>query len=122
MISLAVEKGWKVSKMDVKAAYLQAKGLNLIIYVRPPREENDPSGLWLLLTAAYGLTESGRLWYFTSYAALTKKFGAKQSSHEKCFYFLHRGPEFLLIVVQVDDHAYTRTLNIVEEFEAFIQK
>ena len=121
MISLAVERGWEIRKMDVKTAYLQARGFNRTIYVRPPREENDPTGLWLLLAAAYGLTESGRLWYFTSYAALTKNFGARQSRYEPCLYFLRRDAESLLVVVQVDDYAYTGTPAIVAEFESFLQ-
>lgn len=65
LIYLDLEQGWKVRKMDVKAAYLLAKWFNRIIYLRPLREENDPYGLWLLLEAAYGLAEYGRLWYFT---------------------------------------------------------
>lgn len=61
LISLAVEKGWTLRKMNVKSVYLQAKGFERDVFVRPPKEGNDRSGLWKLLVLAYGFTESERL-------------------------------------------------------------
>ncbi len=37
---------WQLGMMDVKAAYLQAKGFEREIYVRPPKEEQQPDALW----------------------------------------------------------------------------
>lgn len=46
-------------------AYKQAKGFNRTIFVRLPREEQDLLGLWLLISAAYGLNKLRRLLCFT---------------------------------------------------------
>lgn len=45
IISLAVEHGWKFKKMDVKTAHIQANGFKRTIFVRPPRDEIDPTGV-----------------------------------------------------------------------------
>jgi Reverse transcriptase (RNA-dependent DNA polymerase) len=39
VVSIAVERGWRLGSLDIKAAYLQAIGLNREIHVRPPKEE-----------------------------------------------------------------------------------
>ena len=47
-ISIRVEKSWDIGSMDIRAAFLQANGFNRSIYVRPPREEEQPKILWKL--------------------------------------------------------------------------
>jgi Reverse transcriptase (RNA-dependent DNA polymerase) len=70
IVSIAAEKGWKLGSLDVKAAYLQAAGFQREIYVRPPSEEGDNSHVWKLEKHAYGLADSGRLWFLTAFKAL----------------------------------------------------
>lgn len=77
--------------MDVKSAYLLAKGFNGYTYVQPLREEDDGKTIWKLSVRAYCLTESGHLWYLTSCEALTKGYHTKL------------GEEKLIIVVQMGD-------------------
>lgn len=45
--------------MNVRSGYLQMKGFTRTIFVRPPREENDPKAIWALLVPAYVLINSG---------------------------------------------------------------
>lgn len=75
ILSIAAEKKWKMAQMDAEKAYLQANGFSWEIYIRPPKEANDPMALWRLLVPAYGLVDSGRLWYRTNDAALLKVCG-----------------------------------------------
>lgn len=42
--------------MDAKSAILPTKGSHQTFFVRPPRKENDPNGLWKLLIPVYGLS------------------------------------------------------------------
>lgn len=72
--------------MDVKSAYIQARGFGKDKYVRPPLKEKDSNGLWKLLVPAYGLTDSGRLWYLTLCEALTKRFGFLHSKLDPSMY------------------------------------
>lgn len=55
------EMGWQIGQMDIKAAYLQAKGFSRTIYVRPSREAGEDGIPWKLLTTAYRLTDSRML-------------------------------------------------------------
>ena len=86
VISIGVEKFWDIGSMDVRAAFLQAKGFNRTIYVRHPHEEKQPNILWKLLAAANGLVDSGRLWYLTSNSALCNSFGLIRSAIESTLY------------------------------------
>ena len=72
--------------MDIESAYLQAKGFARTIYVRPPKEAQQPRTLWRLNAAADGLTDSGRLWYLTSNEMLIKEHGLTRSRYDYSFY------------------------------------
>eukprot|EP00171_Calliarthron_tuberculosum_P014136 IDg14136t1 len=52
LFSIAVEKEWQIGQMDVRAALLQAKGFDRMVFVRPPREEGNQNQLWRLTAAA----------------------------------------------------------------------
>lgn len=60
-LSVGAEKGWRICQMDAEAAFFQAWGFYREVYVRPPKEANEPTGLWCLLAPEYGLADSGRL-------------------------------------------------------------
>ncbi len=51
------------------------------------KEEEQPDVLWKLTAAAYGLADSGRLWYLTSDTALTDEHGLKKSKLEPTLYY-----------------------------------
>jgi len=87
VLSLATEFKWEIGEMDITAAYLQAKGFDRDVYVKPPKEDNSSNVLWLLTAAAYGLTNSGRLWYLTSDHSLTEIFGLSRSTFEPTLYY-----------------------------------
>lgn len=123
VLSIAAEKHWQIGQMDVKAAYLQAQGFNRDIYVKPPKEENDSDRYWKLTAAAYGLTESGRLWYLTSDSALTEVYGLSKSKYENTLYFKKssEGNLVFLLVTQVDNYIYCGLEQEITEFESFLR-
>jgi len=123
VISIGVEQRWNIGSMDVRAAFLQADGFNRTIYVRPPREEDQRDIYWQLLAAAYGLVDSGRLWYLTSNAALCNEYGLKRSAYESTLYYERNkdGNLELLVVVQVDNYIYTGCNNNMNRFEKFLR-
>lgn len=56
---------WRLSKLDVKTAFLQTGEANRDVYVVPPVESNDRNRfLWLLLTASCGLVNANAKWQF----------------------------------------------------------
>ena len=60
---IAANEGFKVKTGDVKSAFLQGKSLERTIFVKPPPEANREGKLWLLLQAAYGISDGGRMFY-----------------------------------------------------------
>eukprot|EP00171_Calliarthron_tuberculosum_P001417 IDg1417t1 len=123
ILSFAAERKWTLGEMDVKAAYLQAKGFERDIYVHPPREEQSRGVLWKLTAAAYGLADSGRLWYLTSDAALTSEFGLTKSKYEPTLYYRKNaeGDLAFVLATQVDNYVYAGVEVEVSDFERFLQ-
>lgn len=124
VLSLAAENGWVLGQMDVRAAFLQARGFFRTIYVRPPKEEKDSASLWKLLASAYGLVESGRLWYRTSDGALVDEYGLTRSRYEHTLYYRKEesGSLSFVLATQVDNYIYAGTQDEVSKFEKFLQK
>lgn len=123
VLLIGVERKWDVGSMDVRAAFLQAKGFDRCVYVRPPREEANSGVLWKLLTPAYGLVDSGRLWYLTSNSALCSTYGLERSAYEPTLYNSRSedGSLSLIVVVQVENYIYSGTTKAMEQFEMFLQ-
>jgi hypothetical protein len=122
LISIAAERGWTLASLDIKAAYLQAEDYNRLVLVKPPRQERDDSNLWLLMTAAYGLVDSGRLWYLTSSKAM-RQFSLSCSSLDSCTWTLKGGNNVCLIVlVQTDNYLYTGLSGHISRFEQFMSQ
>lgn len=42
ILSLATEHGWTLGQMDIRTAYWKAHGFYRDVFVRSPREANDP--------------------------------------------------------------------------------
>lgn len=120
LLSIAAEMTWIVNRMDVKSAFLQAKGLEREFYIRLLGEEKDMTVLWQLLVRAYGLTDSGRLGYLKSYEALMKKFGLYRSQLEPSLFLRNQNKERIILIVQVDCFLYVGTPTICKQFDAFL--
>ncbi len=123
VVSISVEMQWDICEMDVTAAFLQARGFNRDIFVRPPREEGAQGVLWKLTAAAYGLVDSGRLWYLTSDSALVNKFKITKSKLENTLYFrrAQTGELCFVLICQVDNYIYAGRPDQIVAFKAFLQ-
>ena len=108
--------------MDIEEAYLLAKGFARTVYVRPPRNLRQSGQLWQLKAAAYGLTDSGRLWYLTSNDTLIKEYGLVRSRYDYSFYHGHDqyGHLDLALAIQVDDYVYCGSPERMAGFEGFL--
>lgn len=70
ILSFATEFYRPLGQIDISTAYIQAKGFTRVVYVKTPKEAQDPTGLWKLQSPAYDLVDSELLWYRTSDDAL----------------------------------------------------
>lgn len=80
ILSITVEKKWRLAQMDAEVAFLQAQGFSREVFIHPPKEAGDTTGLWKLLAPAYGLADSGRLWYRANDSALLNVYNLQRSS------------------------------------------
>ncbi len=70
---------FQLAKIDISGAYLQAKGIERDIYVRPPTSwMTFPGERWKLLKPAYGLVDSGRLWQIDVESWMTSSYSLEQ--------------------------------------------
>ena len=124
LLSIAATQKWKIGEMDSTAAFLQANGFARAVYVISPKNhEINNDVLWMLTAAAYGLRDSGRLWYLTSNTSLTDTYGLTRCKTENALYYKHdnnRNLKFLL-VIQVDNYIYTGAPKEMQTFEEFLQ-
>ena len=106
VLSIAAEHHCSIGQMDVKAAFLQAKDFHKDVYVKPSKEEHGSETYWKITAAAYGLTESGRLWYLTSDSALMEVYGLRKSQYENTLYFEKNGQGYskFNLVTLVDNY------------------
>lgn len=107
--------------MHVKSAFLQARGFNRLICVRPPCEAVPHGILWLLDSAAYGLTDSGTFWYLTSSYYLINKHCLIWSKYDHTLYYSkgENGDLGFVLAVLVDDYLYEVITVRIELFENF---
>jgi hypothetical protein len=119
LISISAERRWRLGSLDVKAAYLQADGFNRDIFVRPPREEADVNHLWRLEKPAYGIVESGRLWFLTAFRAL-EGHKLQPCPFDKTFFQLE--DHTLFVTTQVDNFIFTGTNKAMEAFAAYMAR
>ena len=89
--------------MDAIAAFLQAVRFCRDLFVKQPPEERVRSVLWKLKAVAYGVVDSGHLWYLTSNAALCQKYVLIMSKQEPTLYYSkdEEGNLSLMVLVQV---------------------
>eukprot|EP00171_Calliarthron_tuberculosum_P022319 IDg22319t1 len=122
VLSISVEMGWPIGEMDIAAAYLQALGFTREIYMKPPKEETKRDVYWKLSKAAYGLADSGRLWYLTSDSALTKLCGLSRSNLEHTLYYRKNafGKLSFILISQVDNYVYSGEPSEMRQFEHFL--
>jgi Reverse transcriptase (RNA-dependent DNA polymerase) len=117
LVSMAAERGWRLGSLDIKAAYLQASGFDREIFVRPPKEEADSIHLWQLEKPAYGLVESGRLWFLTAFKAL-EAHELQPCPYDKTLFKLKDCS--LFVTTQVDNFIFTGTDRAMNGFSAYM--
>lgn len=109
-------------RIDLVTGFLQEQEFNKVIYIISPRDSSLPGTAWKLKHAAYGFTDSERVWYLIWADKLVKWYGL---SHWECFYTLYDACNAalqleLVFAVQVDDYMYTDKKAKMKWFEAFL--
>lgn len=101
--ALAAANGWIVETIDIKAAFLQSRKLDRVVFVKPPRNLKKVGLIWQLEKPAYGLADSSRNWY-NSLVSFFKSIGLTKCSIDQALFY-HRDETKLngLVLLHVDD-------------------
>ena len=70
-LSISISNRWIIHSVDVKLAFLQGKGINCDVYLKPPKEAGTTK-LWKLKATVYGLCDAPRVWYMSVKEVLLK--------------------------------------------------
>ena len=62
-LSIAANKGFNVTTLDVSSAFLQGYPLEREVFVEPPKERSKEGKVWRLKKSCYGLYDASRRWF-----------------------------------------------------------
>ncbi|TPX75689.1 DNA-directed DNA polymerase [Chytriomyces confervae] len=104
LLALAALNNWQTRSADFSSAFLYGV-LDTPIYMLPPDGYNaDPTKIWLLNKAIYGLKQAGRVWFYRLTSYLKAK-GYQQSRADPCVFFQHSDSDSVILSIYVDDLA-----------------
>ena len=104
LVSLAGHRGWKITHLDVKTAFLHGV-VEEEIYVSPPPgfESSTPSGHACRLNKAlYGLKQAPRAWHSKIDSSLSA-LGLQKAHADSNLYFANNAGRLTLLLLYVDD-------------------
>ena len=108
-----------MGSLDVKAVYIQADGFRISMFVRPPKEKSDTSHLWRLEKPAYGIVESGRLWFLTACRAL-KAHKLRPCPYDQTLFKLD--DQSLFETKEVDNFIFIGTNKSMYEYSSYMAR
>ena len=103
LMCLAISKGYILNSIDIKAAFLQGKNIDRVVFLKPPPEANAQGKVWKLNKAVYGLSDASRVWYLRVVDELTN-LSVEISKHDKALFIWRvQGVVEGYMAVHVDD-------------------
>ena len=115
LLTIAATEEWDICTTDISSAFLQGSEMDRLVYVKPPRESNQPGMLWLLNKCLYGLKDASRKWYLRVVEKL-KELGFQTSKYDSGLFFLIKDGKMIgIVALHVDDflHAGSKYFNDV---------
>lgn len=120
ILSLAAQKGWKISQFDVKSAFLNGPLQEEVFVMQPPgfERKGEEEKVYKLHKALYGLKQAPRAWYERIDSYL-QKHGYQRTTSEPTVYVRKvTDDELIIVCLYVDDIIYTSSSNeLLDEFK-----
>ena len=114
LLSVAVAKGWKICSLDVKAAFLQGKEIDRLLFLKPPKEFRKENVIWKLKKVVYGLCDASRSWYLRMIEVLTN-LGMKLTAYDQAVMTYKTNVLEGIVMIHVDDILYFGTQNFLSK-------
>ena len=104
LLSVAINKGWKMSQMDVKNAFLHGDIEEEVFMKLPPGhpQSGNSSLVCKLHKSIYGLKQSPRAWH-AKLSTTLEALGFQKSSVDSSLYVKLKPNDSLMVLIYVDD-------------------
>merc|ERR1712002_185008 len=121
--AVAANEGFNLRSLDIRAAFLQAKGLDREVFMEPPKDVKKEGKLWKLKKPLYGLNDASRKFWLK----VREVFGEcklKILDGDEAFYFRHDEEGNLegMVSSHVDDFISAGTDRFLEEITKIAEK
>ena len=63
VLTIMASREWQCNSIDIKAAFLQGKPTDRVVYVKTSMEVLTEGTIWKLKTCVYGLNDASYTWY-----------------------------------------------------------
>ena len=87
LMAMIVTNCWKINYLDIKAAFLQGKGITRDLLIKPAKEANTTT-LCRLNKTVYGLNDASRTWYLRIRDEFIAS-GTRVSKFDEAIFFWH---------------------------------
>merc|ERR1712243_204500 len=122
LMALSANFNFKIVRMDIRAAFLQAKTLDREVFVRPPKDIEKEGVIWKLLKPLYGLDDASRKFYLKVKETL-QKLRLKTLPGDDAFYYEHKDGKLMgLILSHVDDFTIAGDTDFVKRIVTGIKE
>ncbi|VDI54554.1 Hypothetical predicted protein [Mytilus galloprovincialis] len=103
-LAIASTSEFDIHSIDIKAAFLQGKEIDRIIFVKPPKElSSDKPVAWKLNKCVYGLIDASRNWFLSVKRELLQ-LECIQSKLDPAIFYWHKNNNLEgLFLMHVDD-------------------
>ncbi|CAC5414014.1 unnamed protein product [Mytilus coruscus] len=103
-LALASTSEFDIHSIDIKAAFLQGKEIDRVIFVKPPKElSSDKSVAWKLNKCVYGLIDASRNWFLSVKRELLQLECIQSKLDPAIFYWHYNNTLEGLFLMHVDD-------------------
>ena len=86
--ALATNEGFLLRSIDIRAAFLQARGLDREVFLEPPRDVKIEGKIWRLKKPLYGLNDASRK-FWLKVREVFEETGMKRLPGDEAFYYCH---------------------------------
>ena len=121
LLAILASNSWTINSLDIKAAFLQGKEIDRLVFIKPPPEARTNT-LWKLKKCVYGLADAPRQWYVKLKGEL-ERLGMIQSSYDDGLFLAHDNNELVgILTCHVDDILWGGTIQFEQSVIAQIAK
>ena len=95
---------YKINSIDIKAAFLQGKDIDRVIFIQPPKEcLSDKAMVWKLKKCVYGLVDASRNWFLSVKKELLQLSCVQSKLDPALFLWHYKGNLEGMFLMHVDD-------------------